>query len=108
MMRSSPPNFPLTGEDGPVRDIYELIRQRETEIDHLDKEVGRIEKELEALRLTAKLLDDTTAVNRPVAVSGSPVTREAVAQSAAPAPQPITAAVSAPTTGAWASAKQFP
>jgi hypothetical protein len=101
--------LPLTGELASVKDIYELIRQRETEIDRLDKEIGRIEKELEALRLTARLLDEIPeAANRPVAASISPVAREIVEQSVTPVARTATTAGPVPTVGAWASAKQFP
>lgn len=92
-----------------MRDIYELIRQRETQIENLDKEISRIEKELEALRLTAKLLEETTAVTHSTAAaSDSSIAREVAVQHTAPATQPSMAAGSTSTAGAWASAKQFP
>lgn len=85
-----------------MRDIYELIRQRETQIENLDKEISRIEKELEALRLTAKLLEESTVVSSSTAPSGSSVGHTT------PVAQPTMAVGSTPTAGAWASAKQFP
>lgn len=92
-----------------MRDIYELIRCRETEVDHFQKEIERLQKELEALRLAAKLLDDDNAVTQPLTASAPPVAREVSAYGAVPATRPAT---TPPNTGqspsAWASAKQFP
>jgi len=89
-----------------VRDIYELIQERETEIDHCQKEIERIQKELDALRLTAKLLDDCSDVNRAVASPLPAAAREIAAYG-------VTAVTTSPapvgqTPSAWASAKQFP
>jgi len=89
-----------------VRDISELIRQRETEIDYFQKEIGRIQKELEALRLTAKLLDDANQATRTVAAATPAAVQEIAAYgvpAVTPAPMPV-----GQTPGAWASAKQFP
>jgi hypothetical protein len=87
-----------------VRDIYELIRQRETEIERLHKDIERVQSEVEALRLAAKLLDDSTEAPRPIAVPATPIAREGQGYPA-PAVRPATAT---PTPGPWASAKQFP
>jgi len=89
-----------------VRDIYELIRQRETEIDRFQKEIGRIQKELDALRLTAKLLDDANDANRNVAAA-VPAAVQEIAAYGVPQVTPAAAPVGQ-TSGAWASAKQFP
>ena len=89
-----------------MRDIYELIRERETDVDRHQKEIERIQKELDALRLTAKLLDDSNDVNRAVASPVPAAVREIAAYGG-------TAVTSGPapvgqTPSAWASAKQFP
>jgi hypothetical protein len=94
-----------------VRDIYELIRQRETEVDRFQKEIERVQKELEALRLTAKLLDDSgDAVTRPVVEPAPVVAREVSAYGTTPVTRPTATPTSTPgqTPSAWASAKQFP
>lgn len=89
-----------------MRDIYELIRQRETESDRFQKEIERIQKELDALRLTAKLLDDSNDATRVVAAP-VPVAVQEIASygvtAVTPGPAPV-----GPAPGAWASAKQFP
>ncbi|HEU5232749.1 MAG TPA: hypothetical protein VFU50_07820 [Terriglobales bacterium] len=75
-----------------MKDIYEVIRQKEAELQ-------RIQHEIEALRLSAKLLEDAA---RPT--SAAPV--QVFSTAAATKPQ-----TSAPTTSsanAWATAKQFP
>jgi hypothetical protein len=79
-----------------MKDIYELIRQRENDLE-------RIEKELDALRLAARLLDD--AKDQSVRAAAA-----TVATSYAPAPTPRPQATTTPTAAAtpWASAKQFP
>lgn len=89
-----------------MRDIHELIRQRETEVDRFQKEIERIRKELDALRLTAKLLNDANDTTRPVAAAVPAAVQEIAAYgvpAAASAPMPVSQ-----TPGAWASAKQFP
>ena len=88
-----------------MRDIHELIRQRETEVDRFQKEIERIRKELDALRLTAKLLDDANATRTEAAAVPAAVQEiatygvPAVTKAPAPASQ---------TPSTWASAKQFP
>jgi hypothetical protein len=82
-----------------VRDINELIRQRETETVRLRNEIERIQKELEALRLTAKLLDE---IPEPIRNAVSSVPSVTPVYNAAPAAAP------AATPNTWASAKQFP
>ena len=77
-----------------MRDIYEVIRQKEADLE-------RIQHEIDALRLSAKLLEDNS---RP-AVSASQPLNGASNVYPTPKPQP-TQPVATPT--AWASAKQFP
>jgi hypothetical protein len=87
-----------------VRDIYELIRQRETEIERFQKDIERVQSEVDALRLAAKLLDDNSEAPRPIAVPATPIAREGQGY-----PTPVVRpAAAAPTPGPWASAKQFP
>ena len=88
-----------------VRDIYELIRQRESEIERFQKEIERAQKEMEALRLAARLLDDNSEP-RPISVPAPAIARETPVYNAAPVTRP--AATSAATPTPWASAKQFP
>lgn len=78
-----------------MKDIYELIRQRENDLE-------RIEKELDALRIAARLLDD--AKDQSVRAAAT------VATSYAPAPTPRPQPTATPSAAAtpWASAKQFP
>ena len=77
-----------------MKDLYELIRHKEADLE-------RIQREIDALRLSAKLLEKS---------GRTPV--QAAAASAAtsvysPAPKTLPAQpVATPTT--WASAKQFP
>ena len=78
-----------------MKDIYEVIRQKEADLE-------RIERELEALRLSAKLLDEST---RP-ASAAIPTPPSSPAYSPTPARQ--TTGQPAPAPAAWASAKQFP
>ena len=75
-----------------MRDIYEVIRQKEADLE-------RIQHEIEALRLSAKLLEDGSRPSTAVASS-------APTNVYAPKPQPATQPIAAPA--AWASAKQFP
>ena len=77
-----------------MKDINELIRQKEGDLE-------RIQREIEALRLSAKLLEDS---GRTPAVANA-ATAATTVYSPAPKPQP-THPVATPT--AWASAKQFP
>ena len=86
-----------------MRDINELIRQRETETVRLQNEIERIQKELEALRLTAKLLDEIPEPTRN-AVPSVPLATPVY--NAAPSTRPAAATTGTPNT--WASAKQFP
>lgn len=73
-----------------MRDIYEVIRQKEADLE-------RIQKEIDALRLSAKILEDSSRPSAAPAISyAAPV----------PKPQPPQQPVAAPS--AWASAKQFP
>lgn len=90
-----------------MRDIYELIRQRESEIERFEKEIERAEKELDALRLAAKLLDEgTETMPRPATAAATPIAREAAVFNATPAARP--ASTPTATTTPWATAKQFP
>ena len=79
-----------------MKDIYELIRQKENDLE-------RIEKELDALRIAARVLDD--AKDQSVRAAAS-----SVSTSYAPAPTPRPQPTATPTAAAtpWASAKQFP
>ena len=90
-----------------VRDIYELIRQRESEIERFQKEIERAQKEMEALRLAAKLLDDgSEPMPRAVTPPASTIAPETPVYNAAPATRLATTPAATPTP--WASAKQFP
>ncbi|HKT25231.1 MAG TPA: hypothetical protein VJR04_11545 [Terriglobales bacterium] len=75
-----------------MKDIYEVIRQKEADLQ-------RIQHEIEALRISAKLLEE---VGRPV--SATPVQ----VFSAAAGAKPQTSTQPAPSANAWATAKQFP
>jgi hypothetical protein len=74
-----------------MKDIYSLIRQKEADLE-------RIQHELEALRLSAKLLEDDSRPS--AAASPNSVT------SAYTPTKPQTTPAATPT--AWATAKQFP
>jgi hypothetical protein len=77
-----------------MKEIYDLIRQKEGDLE-------RIQREIDALRLSAKLLEDS---GRPAASSGAAApTTTYNAPSKTQVPGQATAAPSA-----WASAKQFP
>ena len=80
-----------------MKDIYELLSQKESEYERLLKEV-------EALRIVAKLLDDSAEV-RTSPPSAPPAARDSQGYAAQPAPRATTPAA---TPTAWASAKQFP
>lgn len=84
-----------------MRDIYELIRQREADVERFEREIERAHTELDALRLAAKLLDENAEAPRPVAVAAN-----ASAASFSTAPVRPTTPAATPTP--WASAKQFP
>jgi len=84
-----------------VRDIYELIRQREADVERFEREIECAHTELDALRLAAKLLDENAEAPRPVAVAAN-----ASAASFSTAPVRPTTPAATPTP--WASAKQFP
>jgi len=75
-----------------MKDIYEVIRQKEAEL-------LRIQHEIEALRLSAKLLEEA---GRPA--PAAPV--QVFSAAAAAKPQTSTQSTSSPN--AWATAKQFP
>jgi hypothetical protein len=78
-----------------MRDIYEVIRQKEADLE-------RIQHEIDALRLSAKLLEDNS---RPAVSASQPLSAPTNVYATTPKPQP-TQPVAAPA--AWASAKQFP
>ena len=80
-----------------MKDIYELLSQKEIEFE-------RVQKEVEALRIAARLLDDSAEV-RTAAVTPQAASRDAQGYAAAAAPRATTPAA---TPTAWASAKQFP
>ena len=75
-----------------MKDIYEVIRQKEADLQ-------RIQHEIEALRLSAKLLEEA---GRPA--PAAPV--QVFSAAAAAKPQTSTQPTSSPN--AWATAKQFP
>ena len=78
-----------------MKDIYELIRQKEADLE-------RIQREVEALRLSAKLLEETGRTPAPSVAAASAATT-VYHPAAKPHPaQPVA------TPAAWASAKQFP
>ena len=80
-----------------MKDIYEVIRQKEADLE-------RIQREVEALKLSAKLLEENA---RPAVAAASISTPAATpAYSPTPARQSTGQPVAAPS--AWASAKQFP
>lgn len=72
-----------------MKDIYDVIRQKESDLE-------RIQREIEALRLSAKLLEDSARTSPSAAVPLYNATPKP--SSAQPAPAPA----------AWATAKQFP
>jgi len=78
-----------------MKDIYELIRQKEADLE-------RIQREVDALRLSAKLLEESGRTPTVAATAASAAT---TIYNPASKPQP-TQPVATPT--AWASAKQFP
>lgn len=80
-----------------MKDIYELLSQKEIEFE-------RVQKEVEALRIAAKLLDDSAEV-RTATVTPQPASRDTQGYAATAAPRATTPAA---TPTAWASAKQFP
>jgi hypothetical protein len=80
-----------------MKDIYNLIRQKEGDLE-------RIQHELEALRLSARLLEEDT---RPAVATASPSSAASAVFNAPPA-KPQTGAQPSATPAAWASAKQFP
>jgi hypothetical protein len=91
-----------------MKDIYQLIRQRETEIAGLQKEMERLHREAEALRLAAKLLDDSgDSTTRPITPPASVIAREVPVYNAAPASRSSAPAPAAAPT-VWAAPKQFP
>ena len=78
-----------------MKDIYNLIRQKEADVE-------RIQRELEALRLSARLLEEDA---RPAAAASS--SAATTVYNAAPV-KPQTGGQPTATPAAWASAKQFP
>lgn len=74
-----------------MRDIYDVIRQKEADLE-------RIQRDIDALRLSAKLLEDSARVATPAAVPAYTASQ--------PKPQSSTSAATTPNS--WASAKQFP
>ena len=81
-----------------MRDIYELIRQKESDLE-------RIKKEVEALRIAVRLLEDDASA-RTVVIAPAAAARENQAYGAPAVARP--AATPTPSPTAWASAKQFP
>ena len=81
-----------------MRDIYELIRQKESDLE-------RIKREVDVLRMAAKLLDDD-AGSRTIVVAPATIDRESQVYGAPAAARPGAAPTAPPS--AWASAKQFP
>ena len=75
-----------------MKDIYELIRQKESDLE-------RIQREIDALRLSAKLLEDSGRTS----VAAASASAATTIYSPTPKPSQPTA-----TPAAWASAKQFP
>jgi hypothetical protein len=89
--------FNLCKKEPGMKDIYTLIRQKEADLE-------RIQHELEALRLSARLLEEDI---RP-AVAATTSSSAASAVFSAPSVKPQTGAQPGATPAAWASAKQFP
>jgi len=73
-----------------MKDIYDVIRQKEADLE-------RVQREIEALRLSAKLLEDSARTSPSPSVPHYAATSTKTS-SAQPASAPA----------AWASAKQFP
>jgi hypothetical protein len=71
-----------------MKDIYEVIRQKEADLE-------RVQREIEALRLSARLLEDNVR----------PAPAAPVYAATQPKPQAPNAT---PAPAAWATAKQFP
>lgn len=78
-----------------MKDIYTLIRQKEADME-------RIQHELEALRLSARLMEEDTRPATATPASVPTTVYNATPAKPQPAPQPTS------TPAAWASAKQFP
>lgn len=74
-----------------MKDIYEVIRQKEADLQ-------RIQHEIEALRLSAKLLED----------AGRPAATTPVQVFSAPAGAKPQTSTQPSSPNAWATAKQFP
>lgn len=90
--------FQFTGAKPKMRDIYELIRQKESDLE-------RIKREVDVLRMAAKLLDDD-AGSRTIVVAPAAADRESQGYGAPAVARPGAAPTAPPS--AWASAKQFP
>jgi hypothetical protein len=80
-----------------MKDIYELLSQKEIEFE-------RVQKEVEALRIAVRLLDDSSDARTAPAPVPTPA-RDNQGYAATPAPRATTPAA---TPTPWASAKQFP
>lgn|GEM_PF-1588092 len=87
-----PPHLNHSITRASMKDIYEVIRQKEADLQ-------RIQHEIEALRLSAKLLEDAA---RPSSAAPIQVFNPAAAAKPQTPTQPTSAA------NAWATAKQFP
>jgi hypothetical protein len=79
-----------------MRDIYEVIRQKEADLE-------RIQHEIDALRLSAKLLEDNNS--RPSVSASQSLSASTNVYPTTTKPQPTQPIA---TPAAWASAKQFP
>ena len=71
-----------------MKDIYELLSQKEIEFE-------RVQKEVEALRIAAKLLDDSAEV-RTTAAPAAPASRDTQGYATTPAPRATTPAATLP------------
>lgn len=78
-----------------MKDIYALIRQKEADME-------RIQHELEALRVSARLLEEDGRASVAPSPAASAPTYSTTQPKSPAAAQPVT------SPGAWATAKQFP
>jgi hypothetical protein len=83
-----------------MRDIFEVIRQKENELE-------RIQKELDALRLAARLLEDPKDMSARVPAAPIVTVREPATAATSPVLRSQTAAA-ASGQGSWSTVKQFP
>jgi hypothetical protein len=80
-----------------MKNLYDVLRQKE-------QEIKQLQKEIEALRLAASLLSE-----EPETAPAAAVVRAAAAISPTSGPQPIRAnADSAPKAAAWDDDKRWP